>query len=95
MIRSLVLLTLVMVFLLPVQPCLAAKPLTSDYGSLLVAEKGSEGISSAEAARIVQRKTGGKVLRVESQGAFYQVRVLLPNGVVKTFAVNRSTGAMG
>jgi len=95
MIRSIVLFTLVMALFLPVQQSVAAGPLTSDYGKLYAAEKGGEGISSEEAARIVQRKTGGKVLRVETQGAFYEVRVLLPNGVVKTFAVNRRTGATG
>ncbi|OZG74288.1 hypothetical protein BTA51_04545 [Hahella sp. CCB-MM4] len=60
----------------------------------LLADNG-EGISAGEAARMVQRRTGGKVLRVETQGEFYKVRVLLPNGVVKTFTVNKTTGGMG
>ncbi len=60
----------------------------------LLADNG-EGISAGEAARMVQRRTGGKVLRVDTQGGFYKVRVLMPNGVVKTFTVNKTTGGMG
>ncbi|WP_020405889.1 PepSY domain-containing protein [Hahella ganghwensis] len=60
---------------------------------LMLADNG-EGVSASEAARIVQSRTGGKVLRVEAQGSVYKVRVLMPNGVVKTYTVNRSTGGM-
>ncbi len=51
-------------------------------------------ISADEAARLVQRRTGGKVLRVKSKDSYFQVKVLLPSGVVKSYSVNKITGVM-
>lgn len=56
-------------------------------------------ISSSDAATLVVKKTGGKVLKVteeERKGEWvYRVKVLLPEGRVKTLFVSKETGAMG
>ncbi len=53
-------------------------------------------ISPSDAAAKVVRQTGGKVLRVtlEERGGkeVYRVKVLLPEGRVKTVFVNKETG---
>jgi hypothetical protein len=60
--------------------------------SLVIAENSE--LTSAEAARLVQRKTGGKVLRVRDAGSSYQVKVLLPNGLVQSYSVNKVSGTV-
>jgi len=56
-------------------------------------------ISSSDAATLVVKKTGGKVLKVteeERKGQWvYRVKVLLPEGRVKTLFVSKESGAMG
>lgn len=56
-------------------------------------------VSSSDAATLVVKKTGGKVLKVteeERKGQWvYRVKVLLPEGRVKTLFVNKESGAMG
>jgi len=49
-------------------------------------------LSAKEAANKVRRHTRGKILRVEDVGDSYQVRVLLPNGVVKRYRVDKQSG---
>ena len=56
-------------------------------------------IDGAGAARIVERSTGGKVLSVDRQEKkgriMYRVKVLLPEGRVRTVMVDGETGRMG
>lgn len=56
-------------------------------------------VDSSGAARIVERRTGGKVLSVHRQEkkgrVVYRVKVLLPEGRVRTVSVNAETGQMG
>lgn len=56
-------------------------------------------VSSSDAAQIVIKKTGGKVLKVteeERNGrGVYRVKVLLPEGRVKTVFVSKETGGIG
>ena len=56
-------------------------------------------IDSASAARIVERQTGGKVLSVhrqETKGRIqYRVKVLLPEGRVRTVMVDAESGQTG
>lgn len=46
-----------------------------------------QGDGSARAAAIAQSRYGGKVLKVTSQGGSYRVRLLLPDGTVKSVTV--------
>ena len=67
----------------------------ADSGILMDSRFSDNGsISSDEAARIVQSRSGGKVLRVTDMGSSFLVKVLLPKGVVKTFTVDKSTGSV-
>ncbi|ABC33056.1 hypothetical protein EUZ85_30575 [Hahella sp. KA22] len=59
----------------------------SQADTLLLAD-----VSEQDAASLVRQVSGGRVLKVESQGDVYRVKVLLPNGVVKTYVVERSSG---
>lgn len=56
-------------------------------------------VDSSSAARIVERRTGGKVLSVHRQEkkgrVMYRVKVLLPEGRVRTVSVDAETGQMG
>jgi len=58
--------------------------------SMLLAQQ--QELSGDEAARLVQRQTRGKVLKVSNSGSSFRVRVLLPNGVVRVFTVDKVTG---
>jgi uncharacterized membrane protein YkoI len=49
-------------------------------------------INSTQAAKIVQRKYGGKVLKVNRQKHAYKVKLVKPNGQVVTKKVNAKTG---
>ena len=55
-----------------------------------------QGLSSSEAAAIVREETGGRVLGVKSEKRdgtrIYRVKVLLPKGRVRYYAVDRRTG---
>lgn len=57
-----------------------------------------EAISKDEAVAMVRARTGGKVLRAErgsNQGrAAYRIRVLTPDGRVREYRVDATTGAM-
>jgi hypothetical protein len=85
---------LVSLFLLVclMSPALAAGH-TSIFGPQMLTAESSE-LSESQAARLVQRNTGGKVLRVKDKGSYFQVKVLLPNGIVKSFAVDKITGTV-
>ncbi len=52
----------------------------------------NQGVSSGQAANIARNASGGKVLSVTPSGQYYQVRVLLDNGVVRTLYIERRTG---
>ena len=55
-------------------------------------------LSGSDAAVIVEKKTGGKVLKVseeERKGEWvYRVKVLLPEGRVKTVFISKASGAV-
>ncbi|MFQ5936419.1 MAG: PepSY domain-containing protein [Acidiferrobacterales bacterium] len=55
-------------------------------------------ISAEDAAALVQARTGGRVLAVDTiqlQGrVVYRVKVLTPQGEVRVFLVDAATGAM-
>lgn len=55
-------------------------------------------VSAQEAAALVQARTGGRILAVETinvQGRIvYRVKVLTPDGEVRIFFVDAATGAM-
>lgn len=55
-------------------------------------------VDGAGAARIVERNTGGKVLGIQRQEkkgkTVYRVKVLLPEGRVRTVTVDAETGQM-
>jgi uncharacterized membrane protein YkoI len=55
-------------------------------------------ISQDEAVAMVREKTGGKVLRVDRQGEgdsiVYRIRVLKPDGRLREYRVDASTGTM-
>ncbi|MEE2730432.1 MAG: PepSY domain-containing protein [Pseudomonadota bacterium] len=74
-------------------------------GSLPVASHARDGViwvadlSPSQAASKVVKKTGGKVLKVtleERDGrGVYRVKVLLPEGRIKTVFVDKETGGNG
>ncbi len=55
-------------------------------------------VNSKQAAKLVEKKTGGKVLSVietDRKGeAGYQVKVLLPEGRIRKLFVNKNSGAV-
>lgn len=87
---------LLLALLLMVVAPLHAKPLHNRDAAapLLLAQ-----VDGAGAARIVERSTGGKVLSVDRQERkgriVYRVKVLLPEGRVRTVMVDAETGRMG
>jgi len=74
--------------------CIVLPSPTVVAAPLLLAE-----VSASDAASLVAKKTGGKVLKVteeERDGRWlYRVKVLLPQGRVKTVMVNKETGSVG
>ena len=58
----------------------------------LVAQKGR--ISASEAAQIVQRKTGARVLDAQPVRGGYRVKVLTREGEVRVVFVDAETGAI-
>lgn len=52
-------------------------------------------ISKAEAAALAQQRYGGEVLKVSRNGNNYQVRLLLPNGRVRSVTVDGVSGRVG
>ena len=74
--------------------CSLPLPLQAQGPLLLLA-----GIGPSEAAATVAQKTGGKVLKVtleERDGReVYRVKVLLPEGRIKTVFVDKESGGKG
>lgn len=58
----------------------------------LLAQQGR--ISASEAAQIVQRKTGARVLDAQPVRGGYRVKVLTSQGEVRVYFVDAETGAM-
>lgn len=88
-------LLLALLLALTAAPAIHAQP--RDYvrsAPLMLAE-----LDSSAAARLVESKTGGKVLSVhrqENKGkTVYRVKVLLPEGRVRTVNVDAQSGRMG
>lgn len=48
--------------------------------------------NSQQAAQVVQRRYGGKVLRVQKQNASYRVKLIKVNGHIISVVVNAKTG---
>lgn len=87
---------LLLALLLVVVPSAQARPLDHlrSGAPLMLAE-----LDSSAAARLVESRTGGKVLSVhrqENKGKTqYRVKVLLPEGRVRTIMVDAQSGRMG
>lgn len=62
--------------------------------SASAAAKGANSISSKQAAEIVQKKYGGKILKVKKQSnnGSYKVKMVTANGQVISKSVNSTTG---
>ena len=71
----------------------AAPPWRAGAGTEIAA---SNGISLEQAVSMVRQRTGGKVLRADARERggrdVYRIRVLLPDGRVRTFHVDARTG---
>ncbi len=56
------------------------------------------GISASEAAAMVQRRVGGRILAVETvqgrDGVYYRIKVLTRSGEVRVYRVDAGTGHM-
>lgn len=69
-------------------------PVSAAAGQWLLAE-----VNTSDAAALVAKKTGGKVLKVteeERNGQWvFRVKVLMPEGRVKTLFVDKQTGSIG
>ena len=76
-----------LLLLISLSEIVGAANLASLSPSLLLAVENE--ISGNEAARQVQDKTGGKVLRVKDAGNVFKVKVLLPNGIVEIYSVDK------
>lgn len=78
---------------------LAAAPLTASAGPLMLAKQTrSEPLSLGQAAELVRKRVGGRVLAADvvrsERGTYYQIRVLVKKGQVKVYRVDPDTGRM-
>lgn len=59
-------------------------------------ERGSSGLSQAQAAQLVERRYGGKVMNIQTRnsgnGQIHSVKVLQSSGHMRTYNVNSQTG---
>ena len=69
------------------QPALADRDKRGKRGNGKPNSKQSQGVSSARAADIARRKTGGRVLTVKPASKGYRVKVLTPSGEVRYIKV--------
>jgi uncharacterized protein YpmB len=71
-------------------------PATPVVAQTLQVAQASNGISLAEAARMVSERTGGQVLRAETKRekgrTVHRIRVLTEDGRVRTWHVDAETG---
>ena len=87
--------------LMAASPAVAGKPKSADTGRM-AAEKTPAAprvaISKDEAVAMVRERSGGKVVRAdrrEKDGhVMYQIRVVTPDGRVREYRVDATTGAM-
>lgn len=74
----------------------AVAPVTPVVAQPLQLAQASNGISLAEAARMVSERTGGQVLRAETKRdkgrTVHRIRVLTEDGRVRTWHVDAETG---
>lgn len=74
----------------------AMAPTTPAAAQSLQLAQASNGISLAEAARMVSERTGGQVLRAETKRdkgrTVHRIRVLTDDGRVRTWHVDAETG---
>lgn len=74
----------------------AVAPATRAVAQPLQVAQASNGISLAEAARMVSERTGGQVLRAETKRdkgrTVHRIRVLTEDGRVRTWHVDAETG---
>ena len=69
------------------QPALADRDKGGKKGAGKPDGKQAQGISSAQAAQIARKKTGGRVLAVKPASKGYRVKVLTPGGEVRYIKV--------
>lgn len=77
------LVTVVTLLAICTQPALADRDKGGKRGGGKPSSKQSQGISSAQAAEIARKKTGGRVLTVKPASKGYRVKVLTPSGEVR------------
>jgi len=65
------------------QPALADRDKRGKRGHGKPNSKQARGVSSAQAANIARKKTGGRVLTVKPASKGYRVKVLTPSGEVR------------
>lgn len=74
----------------------AMAPVTPVAAEPLRVAQASNGISLAQATRMVREQTGGQVLRAETKRdkgrTVHRIRVLTEDGRVRTFTVDAETG---
>jgi uncharacterized membrane protein YkoI len=74
----------------------ATAPTTPALAQALQVAQANNGISLAEATRMVSERTGGQVLRAETKRdkgrAVHRIRVLTEDGRVRTWHVDAETG---
>lgn len=81
--------------------CLVATPLQISHAQpLTVADRQAQArpLSLNEAAALVQKRVGGRVLAADTRNSngktYYQIRVLVRKGQVKTYRVDPDSGRM-
>ena len=85
---------LLLLVLTGMQHAQARMPVQADHfqpRSIRVADRA---ISMRDAINRVRQQTGGRVLDAQDAGDHYRVKVLTPQGVVRVFQVDASTGAI-
>jgi uncharacterized membrane protein YkoI len=74
----------------------AIAPVTPAAAEPLRVAQASNGISLAQATRMVREQTGGQVLRAETKRdkgrTVHRIRILTEDGRVRTFTVDAETG---
>lgn len=72
----------------------ARTPVQADHFQARSIRVADRAISMRDAINRVRQQTGGRVLDAQDAGDHYLVKVLTPQGVVRVFQVDASTGAI-
>lgn len=72
----------------------ARSPVQVDHFEARTIRVADRAVSMRDAINRVRQQTGGRVLDAQDAGDHYRVKVLTPDGVVRVFRVDASTGAV-